>query len=98
MLQHLHCYDVVFTQKVVTFVITHLSVMIRLSLTIFYTMLTMSLHFFDISCVAQVFTKYRFSFKLTKCDFFKPHVEFVGHDLTTDGNFPAESKLDLIQH
>ena len=54
------------------------------------------LHYF--SCVAQVFTKYRLSFKLTKCDFFKTHVEFVGHDLTTYGNCPAESKFDLTQH
>ena len=50
------------------------------------------------SCIAQVFTKYCLSFKLTKCDFFKPRVEFVGHDLTTYGNCPTESKFDLIQH
>ena len=54
------------------------------------------LHYF--SCVIQLFTKYRLSFKLTKCDFFKPRVEFVGHDLTTYGNYPIESKFDLIQH
>ena len=54
------------------------------------------LHYF--SCVIQLFTKYRLSFKLTKCDFFKPRVEFVGHDLTTYGNCPTESKFDLIQH
>ena len=39
------------------------------------------LHYF--SCVAQVFTKYHLSFKLTTCDLFKLRVEFVGHDLTT---------------
>ena len=48
------------------------------------------------SCVAQVFTKYRLSFKLTKCDFFKKRVEFVGRNLTTNGNCPAASKFDLI--
>ena len=54
--------------------------------------------FHYLSCVIQVFTKYRLSFKLTKCDFFIPRVEFVGHDLTTNGNCPAKSKFDLIQH
>ena len=53
------------------------------------------LHYF--SCVAQVFTKYRLSFKLTKCEFFKKRVEFVGHDLTIYGNCPAASKFDLIR-
>ena len=50
------------------------------------------------SCVVQVFTKYRLFFKLIKCEFFKPRVEFVGHDLTTYGNFPVASKFDLIKH
>ena len=45
-----------------------------------------------------MFTKYRLSFKLTKCEFFKPRVEFVVHDLTTYGNCPAASKFDLIKH
>ena len=45
--------------------------------------LTIIRHFFF---VAQVFTKYRLSFKLTKCDFFKPRVESVDHHLTTYGN------------
>ena len=48
---------------------------------------TTLLHYF--SCIAQVSTKYRLFFKLSKCDFFKPRVEFVGHDLTTLGNCPA---------
>ena len=53
------------------------------------------LHYF--SCVAQVFTKFRLSFKLTKCDFLKERVEYVGHDLTAKGNCPAESKFALIK-
>ena len=53
------------------------------------------LHYF--SCVAQVFTKFRLSFKLSKCDFLKERVEYVGHDLTANGNCPAESKFALIQ-
>ena len=53
------------------------------------------IHYF--SCVAQVFTKYRLSFKLSKYDFFLPHVEYVGHDLTASGNYPAQSKFQLIK-
>ena len=49
------------------------------------------------SRVARVFTKYRLSFKLSKCDFFKDRVEYVGHDLTANGNCPARSKFSLIQ-
>ena len=48
------------------------------------------------SCVAHVFSKYRLSFKLTKCDFFKQHVEFVWHDLKTYSNCPTVSNFDLI--
>ena len=54
------------------------------------------LHYF--SCVAQVFIECRLSFKLTKCDFFKQRVEFVGHDLATYGNCPAASNCDLIKN
>ena len=53
------------------------------------------LHYF--SCVAQVFTKFRLSFKLGKCDFLKDRVEYVGHDLTANGNCPAASKFSLLQ-
>ena len=53
------------------------------------------LHYF--SCVAKFFTKFRLSFKLSKCNFFKSRVEFVGHNLTASGNFPAQSKFNLIQ-
>ena len=52
------------------------------------------LHYF--SCITQFFTKYRLSFKPSKCDFFKPRVEFVGHDLTALGNCSAQSKFQLI--
>ena len=50
------------------------------------------------SCVARVFTKYRLSFKLSKCDFFKDRVEYIGHNLTAEGNCPARSKSSLIQN
>ena len=49
------------------------------------------------SYVAQVFTKYRLSLKLNKCDFFLSRVEYVDHDLTADGNCPAQSKFALIR-
>ena len=50
------------------------------------------------SYVAQVFTKYCWNFKLTKCNFFKPRVKFINYDLTTYGNRPAQSKFNLIKH
>ena len=46
---------------------------------------------------ARAFTKYILSFKLNKCDFFQSRVEYVGHDLTANGNCPAASKFDLLQ-
>ena len=49
------------------------------------------------SCVAKVFTKFRLSFKIGKCDFFKDSVECVGHDLAAKGNCPAASKFSLFQ-
>ena len=49
------------------------------------------------SCVARFFTKYRLSFKLSKCESFKSRVEYVGHDFTADGNYPVAFKFYLIQ-
>ena len=46
--------------------------------------------------VLVVCTRYRLSLKLNKCDFLKDRVEFVGHDLTANGNHPAASKCDRI--
>ena len=47
-------------------------------------------------CVCAVFKKYRVSFRLDKCDFFKPRVECVGRDTLCNGNSPAQSKFNLI--
>ena len=47
-------------------------------------------------CVCEVFQKYRVSFRLKKCDFLKDRVEYVGHDITANGNCPAKSKFDMI--
>ena len=52
-------------------------------------------HYF--SCVVQIFTKFRLSFKLSKCDFLKERVEYVEYGLTANGNCPAKSKFSLIQ-
>ena len=52
------------------------------------------LHYF--SCVAQAFTKFRLSFKLSKYDFLKDRVEYIGNDLTANGNCPAVSKFSLL--
>ena len=49
-----------------------------------------------LDCVLQVLVKYRVSLKLPKCDFLKNRFEYVGHDITADGNCPAESKFNLI--
>ena len=47
-------------------------------------------------CVMKVFQKYRVSFRLDKCDFLKDRVEYVGHDICSTGNAPAQSKFDMI--
>ena len=44
------------------------------------------------SCVAQVFIKYLVSFKLSKYNFFKDRVEYVGYE-----NFPTASKFSILQ-
>ena len=49
-----------------------------------------------LECICRVFQKYRVSFRLDKCEFLKERVEFVGHDLTADGNSPAASKFNMI--
>ena len=52
--------------------------------------------FIYLECICKIFRKYRVSFRLDKCDFLKPRVEYVGHDVTNDGNYPASSKLNMI--
>jgi hypothetical protein len=48
-------------------------------------------------CIYIVFLKYRVSFRLDKCEFFVDRFEYVGHDITSDGNSPVQSKYDTIQ-
>ena len=52
--------------------------------------------FIYLECICCVFLKYCFSFSLNKCSFIKPRVEYVGHDITSDGNCPAQSKFNFI--
>ena len=33
---------------------------------------------------------------MDKCDFLKERDKYIGHDVTEDGNFPAQSKFDII--
>ena len=42
-----------------------------------------------LKCVCEVFQKYRVSFRLDKCEFLNPRIEYVGHDVLTHGNCPA---------
>jgi hypothetical protein len=49
-----------------------------------------------LECVLIICQKYRLSLKLSKCDFLKDRVDYVGHDLTSEGNYPSKSKLDMI--
>ena len=48
------------------------------------------------TCVCEVFLKYRVTFQLKKCSFLNDRIEYVGHDITPDGNCPAQSKFDLV--
>lgn len=50
-----------------------------------------------LDCICKTFQKFRCSFQLKKCEFLKERVEYVGHDLTSEGNCPAQSKFDLIR-
>ena len=49
-----------------------------------------------LECICTVFRKFRVSFRLDKCDFLKPRVEYVGHDVTNDGKCPTFSKFSMI--
>lgn len=52
---------------------------------------------FYFRCLCEIYKKYRLSFNPKKCDFFKLRFEWLGHDVTTNGNSPAKSKFDLIK-
>ena len=47
--------------------------------------------------MAEVFNKYRLSFKVIKYHFFLPRIEYVGHYLIADGICLAKSQFQLIK-
>jgi len=47
-------------------------------------------------CLCEIYVRYRLSFNGKKCDFFCPRFEWMGHDIRTSGNSPAQSKFDLL--
>ena len=57
---------------------------------------SLSLALLYLECYSQVYLKYRVILKLKKCDFLMPKLEFVGHDIRSDGNTTASSKYQLV--
>ena len=47
-------------------------------------------------CVRKILLKYKVLFFLDKCMFLKTRVGYVGHDILTDGNYPAASNFSMI--
>jgi hypothetical protein len=48
-------------------------------------------------CMIEIFQHHRVTIKLRKTRFFPPRAEFVGADITKEGNSPAESKYDALR-
>ena len=57
--------------------------------------ITILLHYFP--CVAKILNEYYLSFKLSKCPLFLLCTEYVGDNLTADGNSPTQFKFQLIK-
>jgi hypothetical protein len=51
---------------------------------------------FLLEAIFTIARRHSLNWKLKKCDFFPQIVEFVGHDLTKEGNHPAGSKSTLL--
>ena len=54
--------------------------------------------FVYLECICRMFRKHWGNFRINKYDFLKPRVEYVGHDVTNDGNCPASSKFSMISY
>ena len=52
--------------------------------------------FIILKCVCIIARKYHLTLKLKKCQWFPSKVEFVGVDVSTQGNQPAESKYKML--
>jgi hypothetical protein len=52
---------------------------------------------FLLEAIFTIARRHSLTWKLKKCDFFPQIVEFVGHDLTEEGNHPAGSKSTLLE-
>jgi hypothetical protein len=50
-----------------------------------------------LKAILTVAHRHGLSWKLKKCFFFPNKVEFVGHDISQIGNFPADSKSPLLE-
>ena len=48
-------------------------------------------------CVLEVLQQHRATVKLRKCRFFPATAEFVGHELSKDGNRPSSSKFEAFE-
>ena len=49
-----------------------------------------------LKCICEISRKYNLSWKLKKCQWFPKKVEFVGVDISVDGNMPAQSKFGML--
>ena len=49
-----------------------------------------------IRAILTISRRHSLSWKLKKCHFFPEQVEFVGHDITKQGNTPTTSKIPLL--
>ena len=52
----------------------------------------------ELECVCKYFLKYRFSFRLDRCDFLETRVKYVCHEIIKAVNFPALLKFDPINN
>ena len=74
--------------------ITHGTRTIIGDILLFCSNLTLILLYLEFICI--IFRKYRVSFRLDKCEFLKDRTKYVGYDITSKGNCPAQSKFDTI--
>lgn len=53
-------------------------------------------HFRDLEALFQRFQKFGVRINLKKCEFFKDRLDFLGHEITSDGVRPLASKVSAI--